>query len=92
MSFNNIQGVDQVAIIGIPHDDWGEQVIALIIPDVNQTVLKEEIFQYCKQNLARYKQPKEILFVSDFPLTTYGKVDKKEMRKSYWKETERVIN
>jgi len=85
-------GVGQVAVLGIPHHDWGEQVLALIIPKSDNPALKEDIVQFCKKNLANYKQPKEIEFVSEFPLTTYGKIDKKKMRIPYWEDKNRVIN
>lgn len=85
-------GIRQVAVIGIPHHDWGEQVLALVIPDSNHPPQKEEVFQFCKENLAKYKQPKEIIFMEDFPLTTYGKLDKKALRKPYWKSIGRSIN
>ncbi len=85
-------GVSQVAVIGVPHYDWGEQVLALVIPDNSNSPSKEGIIQYCRQKLAKYKQPKEIEFVSEFPLTTYGKLDKKALRKPYWQGAERSIN
>lgn len=85
-------GVDQVAVIGIPHDDWGEQVMALIIPNAEQPPTEEDIFQYCDRYLAKYKRPKKIKFVDEFPLTPYGKVDKNELRKPYWKDEKRAIH
>lgn len=87
-----IPGVKQVAVIGIPHEDWGEQVLAVIIPDQETPPLKEDIFKYCKENLAKYKQPKEIQFVNEFPLTPYDKVDKNALRKPYWQDSERAIH
>lgn len=85
-------GVKQVAVIGIPHYDWGEQVIAVVIPDFNAPPTEEGIMQFCKQNLAKYKRPKEIKFVQELPLTPYGKLDKKALRKPYWQEVNRSIN
>ena len=85
-------GVLQVAVIGIPHNDWGEQVIGFVIPDTVNPPAGEGIIQYCRENLGKYKQPKEIKFVSEFPLTPYGKLDKKTLRKPYWQGVERSIN
>ena len=85
-------GVREVAVIGIPHHDWGEIVMALVIPDSEHPPLEEEIMRFCKQNLAKYKQPKAIKFITDLPLTTYGKVDKKTLRKPYWQGSERSIH
>ena len=84
-------GVDQVAVIGIPHHDWGEQVIALIIPKAIITY-KRRMSSNTVSKICNYKQPKEIEFVSEFPLTTYGKVDKKKMRMPYWEDKRKVIN
>lgn len=85
-------GVRQVAVIGIPHHDWGEQVLALVISESDNEMFKEELMQYCRENLASYKRPKEIKFVTEFPLTNYGKLDKKGMRKPYWLRSERGIH
>ncbi len=85
-------GVREVAVIGIPHHDWGEIVIALVIPNPENPPSEEGIMQFCKQNLAKYKQPKAIKFITDLPLTTYGKVDKKTLRKPYWQGSERSIH
>lgn len=87
-----VPGVRQVAVIGIPHSDWGEQVIAFVIADAAQVPSEETILQYCKQNLAKYKCPKKIKFVEEFPLTPYGKLDKKTLRKPFWQNAERSIN
>ncbi|WP_161949656.1 AMP-binding protein [Bacillus dakarensis] len=87
-----VPGVRQVAVIGIPHSDWGEQVIAFVIADSSNLPSEEAILQYCKQNLAKYKCPKEIKFVQEFPLTPYGKLDKKTLRKPFWQNAERSIN
>lgn len=83
--------VKQAAVIGIPHSDWGEQVLAFVIPK-NDQVSKEEIIEFCNENLSKYKRPKNIEFVKEFPLTVYGKLNKKELRKPYWVESGRAIN
>jgi fatty-acyl-CoA synthase len=85
-------GVRQVAVIGIPHNDWGEQVLAIVIPNPSNPSTEEEILQYCKENLSKYKQPKQVQFVTEFPLTPYGKIDKKRLRAPYWGGVERAIN
>jgi fatty-acyl-CoA synthase len=84
-------GVRQVAVIGAPHKDWGEVVTALIIPE-DHAVSKEEISQFCSKHLSKYKRPKQIEFKKDFPLTPYGKLDKKELRKPYWDGVYRQVN
>lgn len=85
-------GVRQVAVIGIPHSDWGEQVIAFVVPDPSNQPKEEHIIAFCKGKLAKYKQPKQIKFVDSLPLTPIGKIDKKALRQPYWAHTERAVN
>lgn len=84
-------GVNQVAVIGVPHSDWGEAVMAIIVPkqDVNLTV--ESIMELCNQELSKYKRPKDIQFYEALPLTPYGKIDKKALRKPFWEGVGRNI-
>lgn len=74
--------VSQVAVIGLPDDDWGEIVTAIIIP-VSNNVTTKEIDEFCRKELAKYKKPKLIKFVETFPLTRYGKINKKVLRNSF---------
>lgn len=76
-------GVSQVAVIGVPHPDWGEAVTAIIVPRPDWTPSKEEIAALCDRELSKYKRPKEIHFAESLPLTPYGKIDKKALRKLY---------
>lgn len=85
------QDISQVAVIGVPHEDWGEAVLALIIP-THEDAKKDDIFHHCSNLLSKYKRPKEIEFVKEFPLTPYGKLDKKALREKYWGATERNVN
>jgi fatty-acyl-CoA synthase len=83
--------VSQVAVIGVPHPDWGEAVLALIVPKPDTYPSKEGILNLCNQELSRYKRPKEIRFIEALPLTPYGKIDKKALRKPFWDEVGRNI-
>ncbi|WP_078427175.1 long-chain-fatty-acid--CoA ligase [Alkalihalobacterium alkalinitrilicum] len=83
--------VSQVAVIGVPHEDWGEAVLALVIP-ADDHANKDEILFHCSQLLSKYKRPKDIEFVKSFPLTPYGKLDKKALRAKYWGTVERSVN
>jgi acyl-CoA synthetase (AMP-forming)/AMP-acid ligase II len=77
--------VDQVAVIGIPHDVWGEQVHAIVVlrPDATATV--EEIQNYARESIAGYKVPKSVEFRSEpIPLSGALKPLKRELRKPYW--------
>jgi fatty-acyl-CoA synthase len=85
-------GVSQVAVIGVPHPDWGEAVMAIIVPKEDQSLTEESIRELCAKELSKYKRPKEIRFVDALPLTPYGKIDKKALRKPYWDLASRNIN
>jgi fatty-acyl-CoA synthase len=73
-------GVAQVAVVGLPDDDWGERVVAFVVPAAGSGGDVEEIRSACRAHLASYKCPKEIHLVEDLPVTAYGKVDKKLLR------------
>jgi fatty-acyl-CoA synthase len=85
-------GVSQVAVIGVPHHDWGEAVMAIIVPNPQNPPTIDSILEHCNENLSKYKRPKEIKFVDSLPLTPYGKIDKKALRKPFWEFAERNIN
>lgn len=83
--------VKDVMVIGVPHDDWGEVVTALVVP-AGDTADAESIIAHCKQQLAKYKVPKTVELIDEIPLTAYGKPDKKAMRASYWAGQGRNVN
>ncbi|WP_102419274.1 AMP-binding protein [Mycobacterium sp. 4858] len=71
-------GVSQVAVVGVPHPDWGEAVTAFIVPtsDYREATVRDA----CRRHLAAYKRPKSIVEVETLPATALGKVDKKSLR------------
>lgn len=85
-------GVKQVAVIGVPHPDWGEAVLAMVVSDSENPPDTAQLFVHCEKHLAKYKRPKEIKLVDSFPLTPYGKVDKKALRAPYWANVSRNIH
>ncbi len=81
--------VAQVAIVGVPHDDWGEAVHAVVVP---RPGLDEQTFTaWCRENLASYKRPKSFEYRDDLPVTVYGKVDKKALRAPHWDGRQRNV-
>lgn len=81
---NNHADIDLGAVIGIPHDHWGEQVIAHVRLKSDAILTEAEIIAYCKAQLGSIKAPKQIVFVDEFPRTSIGKLNKKAMRAPYW--------
>lgn len=72
-------GVAEVSVIGRPHPDWGEEVIAFVAAE--ETVSAEALDAFCVENIARFKRPKEYRFLSTLPKSNYGKILKTELRK-----------
>ena len=75
----------EAAVIGIPHEKWGEAVHASVVLKKGITATEKEIIEFCKQNLARYKAPKSVAFFSSLPRTGSGKIYKKGLRDEYLK-------
>ena len=72
--------VASAALVGIPDTKWGEVPIAVIIKRDAATVTPAEIIEFCATRLARYKLPKQIFFVEEFPLSASGKVLKRALK------------
>ena len=77
------QAVMEVAVLGVPDPKRGEAVLAVVKLKPGQTVEAEDLIKFCKDNLAPYKIPGNILFVADFPRSAAGKIMKKELKKQY---------
>ena len=86
--------VGDAAVFGIPHEDWGEEVKAVIEPAEGVAPgpdLADELMGFCRERLARYKLPKTIDFVAELPRDPNGKLYKRKLRDPYWAGRERAI-
>ncbi|MDR7079174.1 fatty-acyl-CoA synthase [Neobacillus niacini] len=72
--------VDEVAVIGLPDEKWGELVAAFIVPKHFYTIEAEELSEYCEKKLGRYKIPKRFICLKELPKTVVGKIDKKKLK------------
>jgi acyl-CoA synthetase (AMP-forming)/AMP-acid ligase II len=81
--------VREAAVFGIPHEKWGEMVHASVVAE---GITAEEIIAHTKQRLGGVKAPKSVEFVDSIPRTAAGKMDKKELRKKYWGDAQRMVN
>jgi len=84
--------VQNCAVVGIPDENWGEAVCGVVVLKKGEIVQEQELIDFCKQHLARYKAPKRIDFVDELPLSSVGKVLRKDIKKRFWKEKERRIH
>jgi acyl-CoA synthetase (AMP-forming)/AMP-acid ligase II len=75
--------VDEVAVIGLPDDQWGEVVTAVIVTKSGIDITENEITDYCKDKLSSYKRPEKIIFENYLPRNSMGKILKKDLRKKY---------
>ncbi|OPY75072.1 MAG: Long-chain-fatty-acid--CoA ligase FadD13 [Syntrophorhabdus sp. PtaU1.Bin153] len=84
--------VKDVAVIGVPHEKWGEQVTAVIVLHEGQTATPEEISSYCKGKIAGFKVPKNIIFIKDeeMPRSGAGKILHRMLREQYGKWSDHV--
>ena len=73
--------VAEVAVIGLPHPEWGEQVHALVVRAGD--VAGDELIEFARLKLTKYKVPKSVEFVDQFPRTATGKILKSELRRSH---------
>lgn len=75
-----MEGVDMVEVVGVPDAHYGEIVAAFIIPKLGATLTEESVKAYCNKLMAKFKVPKYVFFVRDYPKTGSGKVQKFKLR------------
>ncbi|MFC1474570.1 class I adenylate-forming enzyme family protein [bacterium] len=71
--------VAEAAVVGIPDEFYGEEVKAFIVLKEDKSVGEEEMLEFCKQKMAKYKSPKSIQFIKEMPKTPTGKIQKKKL-------------
>ena len=72
--------ISLVAVIGIPHDQYGQEIKAYVVLKEGQTAVPEEIVAWCKDNMAAYKYPRVVEILDALPMTATGKILKRELR------------
>jgi malonyl-CoA/methylmalonyl-CoA synthetase len=80
---DQIEGVFESAVIGVPHPDFGEGVTAVVVLKPGAKLTEKDILAALSDRLARYKQPKHVAFVDDLPRNTMSKVQKNILRQIY---------
>ncbi|MCP4123643.1 MAG: long-chain-fatty-acid--CoA ligase [Bacteroidetes bacterium] len=84
--------VKDTAVIGIPHDKWGEEVKAIVVLREKDAVTAEELITFVKDKKGSLVTPKSVDFWENIPLTNLGKVDKKSIRATFWEGKDRQIS
>jgi long-chain acyl-CoA synthetase len=75
-----LEAVAEVAVVGRTHSEWGEAVVAFVVPASGQQIVTADLDAHCIKNIARFKRPKEYQVVPELPKNNYGKVLKAELR------------
>jgi len=75
--------VAEAAVIGVPHEKWGEAVMAIVVPKKGQNPSEQEIIDHCREHLASHKKPTAVAFVEQLPKTPIGKVMKNVLREEF---------
>jgi long-chain acyl-CoA synthetase len=86
--------IRDVAVFGIPDEDWGEHVKAVVEPAAGiepSQALADEILAFCKERLASFKIPRSIDFTTELPRDPNGKLYKRKLRDPYWEGRDRAI-
>jgi malonyl-CoA/methylmalonyl-CoA synthetase len=80
---DELDGVVESAVIGVPHPDFGEAVTAVIVTKENSALSSADVIAALKQKIAGFKVPKQIFFVTELPRNTMGKVQKNVLREQF---------
>ena len=84
--------VSEVAVVGVPHDKWGETVKALVVLAPDAEAGEDELIAWCRDGLAHYKCPTSVEFRDELARTATGKLQKFKLRAPYWEGRERKVN
>ena len=80
---DQLPGIRESAVIGLPHPDFGEGVAAIVVRDVDATLDEAGVIAALGDRMARFKQPKRVFFVDELPRNTMGKVQKNALREQF---------
>jgi len=80
---DDLPGVKESAVIGLPHEDFGEGIVAVVVLEPGNNLTEADVIGPIKENLANFKVPKRVVFVDELPRNTMGKVQKNLLREAH---------
>ena len=90
-ALHRLEGIEDVAVFGVPDEEYGERVHAAISLLPGHSLTEEEVITFAREHLAGYKIPREVSFRDSLPRTPTGKLLKRELREPFWAGQERRI-
>jgi acyl-CoA synthetase (AMP-forming)/AMP-acid ligase II len=84
--------VAEVAVLGVPHDKWGETVLALVVVAPGETLTEADVIEHCRTRLTHFKCPTQVEFRDSLARTATGKLQKFKLRAPYWEGRDRLVN
>ena len=84
--------VAEVAVIGVPHEKWGETVKALVVLEAGAEATERELIDHCRELIAHYKCPTTVEIRDELARTATGKLQKFKLRAPYWEGRDRLVN
>ena len=84
--------VDEVAVIGVPDEKWGETVKALVVLSPGSDATEADLISFCRDRLAHYKCPTSVEMRDQLARTATGKLQKFKLRDPYWAGKEKKVN
>jgi fatty-acyl-CoA synthase/long-chain acyl-CoA synthetase len=79
------------AVFGVPDEEWGEAVHAVVVPRPGEPLAAEEVVRFARERLASYKIPRSVSFASEIPRTGSGKILKRVLREPFWRGREQQV-
>ena len=80
---DDLDCVKESAVVGVPHSDFGEAVVAIVVRDSQSSIDEDSLIQSAKESLANFKVPKRVVFVDELPRNSMAKVQKNILRENY---------